>query len=268
MRRAFGICVVAVLMSSAIGVTAASALPEVGRCVAQAGTGKYKDSNCTQKAGAKVEEKQFEFIKGAEKTGFTEAGGEMVIETASASKYVCSGESATGKYDQDFNSEGKPLAITEVESVVMKLYNCGMPGLGLTCNTPGLAREIVTNPLKGDLGYIKNTIPKSVGQQLEPATTKTAFAEFECGGGAARIVVKGTTATNCIIAPVTPFNVMSTTAELKYSGSGGVQNPDHFETTPTKKCNLESNSNGGAFERMTWQLNTTLTNEEALDIRA
>jgi hypothetical protein len=267
--RMIGLALVAVFAMGAFAASSALALPEVGRCMAKAGTGKYTESNCNTKAKTLPAEKQFEFVKSVEKTGFTSAGGEGVLETASGTKVVCTTQSAVGKYDQDFNSEGKPLPVAEVESVVAKFNGCAIPALGITCNTVGKgAGEITTAVLHGKAGYIKKTLPKSVGQQLAPPSTKSAFAEFECGGGAAKIVVKAETTHNCIIAPVTPINTMSTTEVQKYAGSGGVQNPDHFETTPTKKCNLESNLNGGAFEKATQALETTVTNEEALEIKA
>src|ERR1700693_5530103 len=111
-RLGMGLCLAAVLVIAAVGAGTASALPEVGRCVAQAGTGKYKDANCTLKAGKLTSEKAFEFKKGAEKVNFTSAGGEGVLETVSGTKITCKTQSATGKFDNDSG------VIKEVESVL------------------------------------------------------------------------------------------------------------------------------------------------------
>ena len=274
--RIMGLCLVAAFALTAIGAGTASALPEVGRCVAQAGTGKYKNSNCTEKAGAKVEEKQFEFKKGAksetEGVHFTSAGGEGVLETVSGTKIVCKTQSATGKYDQDSG------VIKEVEGVVAKFEGCSIPALETPCNTKGQAAgTISTFLLKGPLGYISGEKTKTpvVGQELTPEKAKGLFAEFECLGGGIVVKVKGKegaaegkTGGNCVIAPVENANEMSLTAKQVYSGSGGKQSPQHFQLATSKFCNLESNTNGGAFEAATQALTTVVTNEEALEIKA
>ncbi len=52
----------------------------------------------------------------------------------------------------------------------------------IPCASEGKAEgEIVTNPLKGELGYI-NKAGKQVGVLLEPAKTRGTFAQFECPG--------------------------------------------------------------------------------------
>src|SRR5438105_10627578 len=131
--RMMGLCLVAVFAVTAIGAGTASALPEIGRCVAQAGTGKYKDANCTEKAGTKESEKQFEFKKGALATslGFTSKGGEGVLETVSGTKIVCKTQSATGKYKRNATSG----ATKEVVSVIAVFEGCGIPALETPCQS-------------------------------------------------------------------------------------------------------------------------------------
>ena len=269
--RIMGLCLVAVFAFSAMAAVSASALPEVGRCVAKAG-GKYKTETCTTKAGSKAEEKKFEFLKGAKSetsgVNFTASGGEGTLETVSGTKITCKTQAAVGKYDQDTG------AIKEVEGVVATFTGCELPLLALKCNTKGkAAEEIVTNTLQGPLGYIsgEKTTSPVVGQELTPAVKKGAFAEFECGAGAVNVVVKeGTvkpTGLNCIIAPLAEVNVMATTVKQTYSGSGGVQSPQKFQNKTTI-CNLESSANKGPFERSTQALETTITNEEALEVKA
>jgi hypothetical protein len=276
--KIMGLCLVAALALTAIGAGSASALPEVGRCVAKAGTGKYKDANCTLKAGAKVEEKQFEFLKGPEvgKTGFTSAGGEGVLETVSGTKIVCKTQSASGKYKRLSTGTTK-----EVEGVIANFESCSIPALETPCQSGAESGKISTFSLKGPLGYIsgEKTVTPVVGQDLTPTKAKGLFAEFKCLGGGITVKVKGKegaaaegrVGANCVIAPVTVPNVMSTTATQEYTGSGGAQSPQHFQdkgTTKSKYCNLESNTNGGAFEAATQALTTVVTNEEALEIKA
>jgi len=279
--RIVGLCLVAVFAFSAFAASSSFGAAEVGRCVAQAGTGKYKNAGCTEKAGTKVEEKKFEWKKGAQSESvgvhFTAAGGEGVLETVSGTKIICKTQSATGKYDQDSG------VIKEVEGVVATFKECELPLISASCQTVGSATgEISTKPLKGPLGYISGEKTKTpvVGQELTPEKAKGAFAEFECGKGAVKVVVHGkegkfveggkeVTGGNCIIAPLSEVNVMSTTVSQTYSGSGGKQSPQKFQLATAKFCNLESNTNGGSFERATQALTTTITNtEEALEVKA
>jgi hypothetical protein len=270
-RLGMGLCLAAVLVIAAVGAGTASALPEVGRCVAQAGTGKYKDANCTLKAGKLTSEKAFEFEKGAEKVNFTSAGGEGVLETVSGTKITCKTQSATGKFDNDSG------VIKEVESVLAKFEGCAIPALETPCQSGSEIGKISTFLLKGPLGYISGEKTKTpvVGQLLTPEKAKGFFAEFKCLEGGITVKVKGKegsvegkTGGNCIIAPVEPPNTMSTTAKQVYKGSGGKQEPQHFQLSTSKFCNLESNTNGGSFEAATQALTTTITSEEALEIKA
>ncbi|MBA3807501.1 MAG: hypothetical protein H0X28_03765 [Solirubrobacterales bacterium] len=259
--KVMGLALVAVFAIGAIAAGSAFALPEVGRCVAKAG-GKYTESNCVTKA--KVGTGTFEFVKGAVKTGFTSVGGEGVLEGASGTNVVCLTQKAKGKYDAD----GTAGAIKGVEDVVSTFEGCSIPTIGIACNTKGQASGvIVTSTLEGNLGYI-NKAKKEVGQELHPKLKGGAFAEFECGGGAVTIVTQSEK-TNCIIAPVAPVNVFATTIGQKYETTGGGhQKTTHFEKTPTKICQLESSVNGGARELSGQVLETTVTNEEPLEVKA
>jgi hypothetical protein len=269
--RIMGLCLVVAVAISAIAAVSASALPEIGRCVAKVEIkSKYTDSNCNVKA-VKGNGK-FEFVKGAGAVneGFTSTGeSEGILETEGGTKVICHVQSATGKYDEDFSTTTPPVgSIKEVEGVVAKFNECELPVIKGACNSTGKASgEIVTNTLQGPLGYI-NKAKKEVGQELTPATKKAAFAEFSCGGGAVKIVVKEgpKLGHNCIIAPVVKVNEMSLTATQTYSGSAGKQNPQNFEGKTV--CNLESNASGGPFERATQALITKVTNEQPLEIKA
>ena len=270
--RIVGLCLVAVFALTAFAASSASALPEIGRCVAKTGTGKYKDSNCTEKAGKLTSEKNYEWNKA---TGmnphFTSAGGAGVLETESGTRVECTAQTATGEYRLVENTTTHTDTSKEVKNVVATFTGCSLPIIGAKCNTAGHGEgEIVTNSLKGPLGYIsgKGTKTPVVGQELTPTVSKGAFATFECSS-AAKIVVKegAKKGGNCIISTVGPARVMSTTASDNYTGSAGKQTPQSFEGS-TKVCNLESALNGGAAERSTQLLETTITNEEPLEILA
>jgi hypothetical protein len=269
--RITGLCLVAVFALTAIGAGSAFGSAEVGRCVAKAG-GKYKNSNCTEKQTGG----SFEFVKSPApgKEHFTSAGGEGVLETVSGTKIVCKTQSAVGKYDPDGTTT---LVTKEVEEVVASFEGCSIPALETPCQSGAEEGKISTFSLKGPLGYISGEKTKTpvVGQSLTPTKAKGLFAEFKCLGGAITVKVKGKegsiegrTGGNCVIAPVESPNVMSVTATQTYSGSGGKQSPQHFQLATAKYCNLESNTNGGAFEAATQALTTVVTNEEALEIKA
>lgn len=267
--RLAAVAIVALALS-ALAPVSATALPEVGRCVARPGTGKYKDAGCTEKAGTKATERQFEFLKGAERVGFSGSGGEAVLEQSGGSKLVCSSSSQSGKFDSDSG------VIKEVESVVLTFKGCELP-IFVNCQTKGAAEgEIITNLLKGPLGYRsgEKTASPVVGQELTPEKAKGLIAEFECTASV-KLKVKGKqgavgsrTGGNCIIAPLSAANLMSTTFSEAFAGKAGSQEPQHFQPATAKYCNLETNVNGGPFEPTTWTLAQALTDEEALEIKA
>jgi hypothetical protein len=267
-RGSIASVIVIVLASGALAAQNAAALPEVGRCVAQPGTGSYKDANCDEKAGKLTAEKAFEFKKGAGNKAFTGAGGEAVFESASGTKVVCQAESAAGEYHEIFG------AIKGVQKLLIRFKNCAIPALGVFCASRGAqAGEFVTSSLKGTLGYIsgKKTKAPVVGERLQPEKAKGPFLEFECNGGAVtvRIGVRPTTPNggDCVIGSLSPANVMSTSFDEAFSGSGGDQSPQSFQGTTTI-CNLEVSANGGAFERTTLVFSSTIANGEELEIKA
>jgi hypothetical protein len=268
--RIVGLCLVAAFAFSALVVSSASALPEVGRCVAKAGTGKFKNSNCTEKAGKKVEEKAFEFLKGGggSKLGFTSAGGEGKLEGASGTEIKCTGQTAKGEYKE---ASG---AIKEVQHVVATFTGCELPLFKAECKTKGAgAGEITTTKLKGPLAYTSGKGTKSpvVNQGLKPEVAKKGFAEFECPAVGVVVYVgegkeKGHEE---ILANISPVNTMALTATEEYKGAKGVQEPQHIEGSATID-NLESSLSGpkGTFERSDQVLTTVVTDEQELEIKA
>ncbi|HWX95776.1 MAG TPA: hypothetical protein VNZ01_02905 [Solirubrobacteraceae bacterium] len=272
--RVMGLLLVAALALAAFGASSASALPEIGRCVAKTG-GKYKNSNCTEKVTSGG---TFEFVKGAnKKPGFTATSGEAVLEGASGTKIVCKASTAVGKYDED----GTTFAIKGVESVVATFTTCEDPGIGKICHSSGQAEgTIVTEVLEGELRYLtKTTKPPVVVQELHP-TSKKAFAIFECGlpaqGGIKVTVEENKSGApgskeggNCILSTLSEVNVMAKTVKDIYKGKAGVQEPQKYEGQ-AKICNLETEFAAfpAPFERSTQTETAEVVSEETVEIKA
>jgi hypothetical protein len=264
-----GLCLAALFALGAFAASSASALPEVVRCIAKPGTGKYKDTNCQLKAGAKVEEKQFERSKEIPKPKFTGTSGSAFLETESGTKITCTSSSAVGEWDADFGSTGKPSPVKETDEVVATLLGVAKKNCQTELHPTG---EIVTNVLEGPLGY-ESKAEKKVGAELKPHVKKGTFATFECESFGTIKVGEGTGKLgDCIIATVTsPVNTSVTSGTELYTGikgpEGQEQTPQHFEGKTTH-CNLESKIGEGGWERSVQNQEETLTFEEAGEILA
>ena len=266
--RIVGLCLVAAFALSAISAGSASALPEVGRCVAKAGTGKYKNSNCTEKAGKLVSEKAFEWVKNPIKKGFKASGGVSILEGASGTQIECKTNASSGEYLSTTSTK-------EVHKVVARFNECGVPAFGGTeCKTKGdAAGEINTTSLKGKMAYTSGKGTKSpvVNQALVPELKKHGFTQFECPAlGIVVYVGEGLEKGHeTILANVGHVNEMSLTNTQNFEGSKGVQNPQHVEGSIVID-NLESSLAGpkGTFERSDQSQFVTIENEEELEIKA
>jgi len=269
-KRRVGVCIAAAcaaaMLASAPG---ASALPEVGRCVAQPGSGKYKNASCTEKAGKLVVEKAFEFLKGAGggSRAFTLEDGGAAFEGANGTKIGCAGRSAAGEY-REVNG-----AIKEVTNVVLRFSTCFAPLITPGCTSEGAeGGEIVTSPLKGRLGYIsgKGTKTPVVGLELTPmAGKRTLFAKCKIDGLVTFDIGQGEgLGGDRLIATVGEVNAMNTTTTLTLARTEpGVQKPQSFEGI-FRIANLEWDTNGGPFERISVEANTTIDSEQPLEIKA
>jgi len=145
--RIAGLCLVAVFALGAFTAGSASALPEIGRCVAKAG-GKYSEANCnTKKTGG-----GFEFVKNAVKKKFTSAAlpGKIQLEGASGTAITCTSQSATGEYLE----KGATPATKEVHLVVATFNGCEIPLFKAKCQNTATEGEIVTTKLKGAMLYV------------------------------------------------------------------------------------------------------------------
>jgi len=262
--RIVGLCLVAAFALSAIGAGSASALPEIGKCVAKAG-GKYTNANCTTKGKG-----SFEFVKSITKKGFTSAGGEGKLLGASGTEIKCTTQSAKGEYKGT-------TSFKEVQKVTAKFNGCELPLFKAVCQTKGdAAGEITTTVLGGKLSYTSGKGTKSpvVNQGLTPFVKKKGFAEFECPAvGVVVYVGEGKEKGHeTILANVGPVNTMALTSSEVYAAGGkaGEQSPNFVEGKATVIDNLESSLAGpkGTFERSSQVLETVITNEEELEILA
>jgi hypothetical protein len=253
----------------ALLASSALALPEVGHCVAKPGTGKYQDSNCTKKATGKLP-KEYEWVKlTGSPVPFTSKGGEGKLETAGGTLIVCKKQSATG----DFFPKG--TSTKEVKSVVAVFTSCEAPVNKAVCGTTGAAAgEIVTNPLKGPLGYIsgEKTTSPVVGQELTPEKAKGVFVTFKCGASitvSVGIAPKGGLGDDAIICTLGSVNEMSTLTGETYAASGGTQVPHKFQKATAKEMHLESQNNGvGSWEYATQTLVTSVETTSPIEIKA
>jgi hypothetical protein len=266
--RSVGMCAVAVAVLGAVGAGSASAaLPEIGRCVAEAGGG-YSDSSCTKKATKGTG--SFEFVKNAVKKKFSAEGGEVKLAGATGTEFRCTSEHMTGEYLE----KGTTPQTKEVQHVLKTYSGCEMSLFGAECKSEGAgAGEIRWKALKGKLAYTsgKKTPAVKLNLSLSPEVPKKGFVEFECPAvGIAILVAEGAEKGHeTILANIGPLNSMSSTATLEYSGSSGHQEPDSVEGLPTVIDNLEYSLMGpkGTFERIAEVDTLTITNEEELEIK-
>ncbi len=248
--RMLGLGLVAVFAMAAIAATSASALPEWGQCYAKAG-GKYADKNCQTKAkkgaGAyewrkstevPVEDKKFEGHNvgsgGVLTTEFRLCSGEPNINESRIPRSKCLAEGGVILTPASQNIEcesetnhGEAAGTKEVKNVTVVFRGCKLNGTTPCSNGPEEG-QIVTNLLKGTLGYI-NKSTKDVGVLLEPAAKKQPFATFICGGTLTTVVGVGnekegaayspekTGGYDGIISPIAPVNTMTTGLTQTYT---------------------------------------------------
>jgi hypothetical protein len=263
--RILGIAIVAVLAIAAVAATTASALPEWGKCVAQAG-GKYEDSNCTLKAKGKGAIKAFEWEKGATQknvafTGHSEGSGGVLstgalvceegkVADTRVTRKKCAEEGGQvtegeeGAYIavecENETNAGEQVGKNKVANVHVTFTGCKLFG-SAPCTSAGAAEgEVQTSVLKGELGYIGKAAHE-VGLKLEPATKHGLFAEFVCSGietgvgvGSAKegsfYLPENKGGNDQIISPITPVNQMSSTFTQVYT----VDYTKHPENVPNK----------------------------------
>jgi hypothetical protein len=255
--RILGVCVVAVLAVAALASSSASALPEWGECyVESAHKGRYDDSNCIVKAPRVNKEFTggWEWRKGSELAPhpFTSenvgSGGALYAEymvcvpgDERIPRSRCEEKGETVESEPQYAVEcesardsGETVGKNAVANVSVRFNGCTLLG-SIPCSTGGATEgEILTNQLKGKLGWIdKTSSPRQVGLLLEPAK-HGEFARIMCGGGELELTLvvgqgnakEGAAYTpekhggyDGVITPITPINKMTSRFTENYTVS-------------------------------------------------
>lgn len=240
-----GLCLVAMFVVSMVAAGSAWAeetKPYIIQCREKAGSGHFKNEQCSEvEANGKYETR----LGGAlgEET-FSSSSGAGELETANKEKITCTS-------DKD---EGKIKNSKEFEKVRVIFSGCESKGFKCNSTNTATAGEIITNPLKGGVEYIKNgKINKEVAEYLEPETPPL-YVEFNCAGGIVKVQTKG-----IILGKITPVNTCSKTATLTYEKGVNPGEQKITELESGTKDTLESSKNGGAFEKSANSSTDTLT---------
>jgi hypothetical protein len=226
-------CMLAVIaVSAVVAATASAALPELGRCVKVAPkTGEYTGASCVN-AGKGA----WDWLPGpGALKKFTGTGEATTLETVGKVKIECTASSFAGEYT---GAKTATVTITFVgctNSVTKKL-----------CGSTVKEGEFETQPLEGEIGFIKDVTPIVAGLDLKKAPL---VATFECGKLPEAVTLG--TLEGSVIGALKRFNRMVEEQSLTYKALGGKQVPEQFE--------------GGTKDTLTMKLVTglTTTTEEA-----
>ena len=173
------------------------------------------------------------------KIPFTATLGSAFLEPASKSKITCTG--GTG--------DGEVTSATTTANSVTKFTGCEAAGTGLKCNSAGKGTgEIDTKVLAGKLGAISSSLPGvRVFDQGEGPGGK--LAEFTCGGGAISVIVRGSVIGSLSGAAGTEAanGKLPSSGKLTFAEGEGKQKYQNFLSEAPEQ--LESSTNGGAFEK-------------------
>jgi hypothetical protein len=294
--RMLGLCLAAMFAVAAVTATAASASsPEWGQCYAKAG-GKYADSNCQTKA--KKGTGAYEWRKDAEVAHKGFSGGSVETSHPLLTTFVefcrrgnqyinpsCEppGEEGTeAEATVECASEtnvGEVTGKDEIKNVIAHFRGCKLFGDDPCTNTPN-EEEIVTNTLKGKLGYLnKNATPREVGVLLEPLAKNGQFAQFSCEVGRLQISVGTAPGTkdekgyysvkgggDGIISTITPINTMTSDLTQVFTAGtgeeGGAENiPNKLEGGKLKTLeSITTNVNEPEYRSSWSRASETLTN--------
>ena len=219
-----GACMVVLAVFAVVSAASASAsLPALYECaktakVGKKYTGKYIDKKCSKEATAKeIEEgkaNKYELKEGFRKgKAFKGKGKGADLEVEGVGGITCTSSADTGK----FNSP------TSADKIVATFKGCAF--LGKKCESGSTAGEIVTDPLKGVVGYLagKGTKTPTVGALIS-AESGEALAAFDCEGDHFGVI-------GSVIGEVTPVNTFTKTATFTFKQGSkiGVQEWEHFE---------------------------------------
>lgn len=189
MRRInrYALCLLAISVTGALTATTAAALPQFWQNGSPIGAGIKKE--------------------------FTGTTGAMVLKTG-AHKIACTAGLSIG----ETNGPG------EVAKIGLWLIECKETNSGVSCRSTspaGAEGEIITEPLKGPLGYLKATTPVKAGLLLNPGGAR--ITKLACGTLEGE--VRGS-----VIGELKPINVQQGTWEAVFAeAAGGVQEWTKFE---------------------------------------
>jgi alpha-tubulin suppressor-like RCC1 family protein len=220
---------------------------ELGRCKkVTTGTGKFKTGNCTEELAGS----NFEWSPGFVKAGFTAAIAAettVTIEGLGGAKIACTGQTASGEY------HGK----AGVSNAVLKLTGCELVATAAKCSSAKAATgEVVSGSLVGTLDWVEKEANK-VGLELLPAGEGQPIAEASCGTSTVKLG-------GAVIGSIAPINAMRSTFNVKFKQKKGKQAIEAFEGESGET--LELSIGAGAPEQAGLGLETTLTNEEEVEI--
>jgi hypothetical protein len=210
-----GLCLIAASVAGGLLTASASAaLPEYASCakVAKGAKGHYANSVCSEVAVGG--EGKYEIESGFSKAAFTSKGGKTRLEASEVPEaMLCSATKFVGE-----------LTGSKGEKNIIATFS-GCEAAGSKCNSAGAKPgTIVTNPLRGELGYIagKGTGTPTVGVLLSQQET-TYAAEFACEGLTARVH-------GPLIAEISgDINTLSTSSAYAFRQSGGIPQYTSFE---------------------------------------
>jgi hypothetical protein len=226
-----GVCLtIVVAFAWAIVVSASAAEPALYECakaakVGKKYTGKYTDKKCSKEATAKeIEEgktNKYELKEGFGKGKLFKGKGKGVdLEEAEIGGITCMSSTDTGKFTSPKTAV----------NIVVTFKGCSFAGK--KCTSEGAqAGELVTNPLKGEIGYLagKGTETPKVGIDLSAESGEVLAVGYNCFFGAAVMAVTGS-----VIGEVTPVNVFTKewTWTFRQTREIGVQEWTKFEEGP------------------------------------
>jgi hypothetical protein len=146
--------------------------------------------------------------------------------TGSAGVAFLEGHTSKAKIEcKKASGSGEVVNATESLKNLTNFEECEIAGLALPCENHG-TKEIETKKLRGELGALTTTKP---GVRLTPESG-TYLAEFECGGGAVALKVKGS-----LIGELTGASgktvaegKIPASGDLKFAETGGIQKYTKF----------------------------------------
>jgi hypothetical protein len=219
MRRIGFAGLVTVVVAGVVAASASAALPEYVACgkaakVDKAYVGHYTSPLCSEASRAQAGG-EYELESGfGKKATFTAKSGKSVMTSAEVADQIdCKSTSTSGEF----------TGSKQMKNVVVAASGC--EATGSKCTSAGLKPgHIVTNPLKGEFGYIagKGTKTPTVGLMLSEEGT-TYAAEFSCEGIEIRTQgpIIGEAAGN--------VNAISAEATYTFRQANGVQQYTSFE---------------------------------------